>query len=75
MADSDYNMIKPVEGLPNIPGLTPAKRREERKRRQHSPDEQNDSASEEPNDLGDQARPDNGYVDDDNEKHFIDYRA
>ena len=34
MAEYDSNMIKPVEGLPNITGLAPAKRREERKRRQ-----------------------------------------
>ena len=34
MADDNYNnIIKPVEGLQNIIGLTPAKRREERKRR------------------------------------------
>jgi hypothetical protein len=34
MADYDSNLIKPVEGLQSITGLTPAKRREERKRRQ-----------------------------------------
>ncbi len=34
MADYDSNMIKPVEGLQSITGLTPAKRRQERKRRQ-----------------------------------------
>ncbi len=34
MADYDSNMIKPVVGLQGITGLTPAKRREERKRRQ-----------------------------------------
>jgi hypothetical protein len=34
MADYDSNMIKPVEGLQSITGLTPAKRRDERKRRQ-----------------------------------------
>jgi hypothetical protein len=34
MADYDSNIIKPVEGLQSITGLTPAKRREERKRRQ-----------------------------------------
>ena len=33
MADYDSNMIKPVEGLKNITGLAPAKRREERKHR------------------------------------------
>jgi len=34
MADYDSNMIKPVDGLKNISGLTPVKHREERKRRQ-----------------------------------------
>ena len=33
MADYDSNTIKPVEGLQSITGLTPAKRREERKQR------------------------------------------
>ncbi|MHC4426095.1 MAG: hypothetical protein ACYSYV_08370 [Planctomycetota bacterium] len=40
MADYDSNMIKPVEGLQNITGLAPARRREERKRRQQ-PDQEN----------------------------------
>jgi len=34
MAEYDSNLIKPVEGLKNITGLTPVKHREERKRRQ-----------------------------------------
>ena len=34
MADYNSNMIKPVEGLQSITGLTPAKRRKERKRKQ-----------------------------------------
>jgi hypothetical protein len=33
MADNDSNTIKPVESLQNIPVLTPAKRREQGKRR------------------------------------------
>jgi len=36
MADYDSNMIKPVQGLQNITGLSPAKRREERKHREQS---------------------------------------
>lgn len=36
MADYDSNMIKPVVSLQNITGLSPAKRREERKRREQS---------------------------------------
>jgi len=35
MADNDSNIIKPVEGLYNTAGLTPTKRREQRKRRQN----------------------------------------
>jgi hypothetical protein len=35
MAENDSNTIKPVEGFQNIAGLTPTKRREQRKRRQH----------------------------------------
>jgi len=34
MADSNSNIINPVETMQNIAGVTPAKRREERKRRQ-----------------------------------------
>jgi len=50
MADYDSNLIKPVDGLKNITGLTPVKHREERKRRQqlhHENDEKDESAPEE----------------------------
>ena len=36
MADNDNLIIKPVEGLHNIAGLTPVKERENRKRQQQS---------------------------------------
>ena len=39
MADYDSSIIKPVESLQNITGLTPVKHREQRKRRQQSPEE------------------------------------
>ena len=35
MAEIDHNTIKPVESLHNIGGITPTKRREERKKRQN----------------------------------------
>jgi hypothetical protein len=57
MADYDSNMIKPVESLQNIAGLTPAKRREERKRRQQLPKEdkqKNESAEDETNESVDE---------------------
>lgn len=48
MENYDSNMIKPVEGLQNIAGLTPAKRREERKRRQqlHKENKQKNESAE-----------------------------
>ena len=47
MADSDFNIIKPVESLQNIRGLTPAQRRQERKRRRNAPAEHHDKEHEE----------------------------
>jgi len=50
MADYDSNMIKPVQSLKNISGLTPVKQREERKRRQklhHENEEKDESARDE----------------------------
>ena len=41
MADYDSNLIKPLEGLQRITGLTPAKQREERKRKQQFNKENN----------------------------------
>ena len=35
MAEIDHNIIKPVESLRTIGNITPAKRREERKKRQN----------------------------------------
>lgn len=75
MPDNDYNIIKPVESLHNIAGLTPAKRREERKRRQNMHAEQNEEAEQELNDSLDQERPDKRPVDDENDRHSIDYCA
>jgi hypothetical protein len=36
MADYDTNLIKPVQGLQNVAGLAPAKRRKDRNRRRQS---------------------------------------
>lgn len=46
MADYDSNLIKPLQGLQRITGLTPAKRREERKRKQQF-NRENDSKEKE----------------------------
>ena len=74
MADNDSNIIKPVEGLYNIAGVTPAKRREERKRRQNFQEEETEEPEHEPNEHLDEQDFDepgeNG-----NGKSTIDYRA
>jgi hypothetical protein len=54
MADKDSNIIKPVEGLHNIAGLAPAKRREERKRRQNLHEEENQEPEHESDEPADQ---------------------
>lgn len=75
MADNDYNIIKPVESLQNITGLTPAKRREERKRRQNLQAEHREEAEEQPNGALDEQTSDNEPDDEENDQHLIDYCA
>ncbi len=55
MVDNDSIIIKPVEGLHNIAGLTPAKERENRKRRQQlkRANEQGSDTEGQPNDTTD----------------------
>ncbi len=54
MADNDSNTIKPVEILQNIPVLTPAKRREQRKNRQQTHRENKEDSEQEQNSLVDE---------------------
>jgi len=75
MADNDYNIIKPVASLQNIAGLTAAKRREERKRRQNLPGGQQENAEEQLKDLVDQQKRDAESTDGKNNHHSIDYCA
>jgi hypothetical protein len=72
MADSDYNVIKPLETVQTIPGLTPTRRRQERKRRQETPTKHHeDEPQEQPENPQDQ--PEQRHDDDD--PHVIDYCA
>jgi len=59
MADYDSSIIKPVEGLQNIAGLTPAKRREERKRRQQLSKESKEEHEQEMGESVDESNLDN----------------
>lgn len=67
MADENYSIIKPVEGMQNISGLTPAKRREERKRKdsqRKGKNKQNRQLEEENlNDTSEQNEDDGGSID------------
>ena len=63
MADNDYHIIKPVEGLQNIAGLTGTKRSEERRRRQNLPSEHEEECESE-----DQENRNNKLNDDENER-------
>ncbi len=58
MIDNDSNIIKPVEGLHNIAGLTPVKSREDRKRRQqfNQAKEQNSDAEGHTNNATDEKK-------------------
>jgi hypothetical protein len=75
MADYDSNMIKPVNGLKNIAGLNPAKRRQERRRKRqlHQEDEKKDETTPEqdspPHDKAD------NKIDIDSDSIGIDYCA
>ena len=73
MADYDSNLIKPVQGLQNIGSLSPAKRREERKRRRQIPEE---SAEYEESTIEEEATPQERVEDmDDQGDSGIDYCA
>lgn len=74
MADYDSHMIKPVQGLQNIAGLAPAKRRKERNRRKqlHEKSKEQDESAEDKDTTSPQER-----AEDKNERESrgIDYCA
>ncbi len=54
MADFDSNMIKPVEGLQNITGLAPTRRREQRSRRQQLKEENENNEEQQSDESADE---------------------
>ncbi|MBN1505456.1 MAG: hypothetical protein JW955_01350 [Sedimentisphaerales bacterium] len=68
MAESDFNFIPPVEHLNSVPSLTPAKDREERKRRHRAAIGKREPAGQ---DEPEQNDGDSG----DSQSHSIDYCA
>jgi hypothetical protein len=75
MADNDFNTIKPVDSLHNIAGLTPAGRREQRKRRHNLHPEAEEEPEQEPGDSVDERSDMDKLTRDDDDPHSIDYRA
>ncbi len=71
MADNNYNIIKPVESLQNIRGLTPAKRRKEGKKQQ----DLHKRKEKEPEQEANEANEANEAVKNDEDQHSIDYCA
>ena len=71
MADTDFNIIKPVESLQNVQGLSPTRLRDDRRRRKPSKQHQESSEDQEqPDDSGEEQKlPRSG------ESHAIDYCA
>jgi hypothetical protein len=75
MADNDYNAIKPVNSLQNVTGLSPVKQRQERRRRQNLHSQHEEQPEEESAESPESQNPDEEVAGDDNDQHFIDYRA
>jgi hypothetical protein len=75
MADDVYNTIKPVESLKNVTGLTPAKRREEKKRRPNPRKEQKQESELQSDESAREQDHDDELAVDKGDQHSIDYCA
>ena len=75
MPDNDSSIIKPVEGLQNIAALTPAKRREQRKRRQNWNEKKEHQSEQEPDESVDQSELTSELDENDSDRSTIDYCA
>ncbi|GAH45119.1 unnamed protein product [marine sediment metagenome] len=75
MADNDSSIIKPMEGLQNIEGLTPTRRREERKRKQSLNKQNKEEPEEELNESVDQQDLGNELTENESDQNTIDYCA
>jgi len=75
MADNDSSIIKPMEGLQNIEGLTPTRRREERKRKQSLNKQNKEEPEEELNESVDQQDLGNELSENESDQNTIDYCA
>ncbi len=75
MADSDSNIIKPVDSLLSIPTVTSAGRRENRKRRQQPQKENKEYSEQEQNGSADEQDSQSGLNENEDDRNTIDYCA
>lgn len=75
MADNDSSIIKPVDSLLSIPTVTPAGRRENRKRRQQPKKENKEDFEQEQNGSDDEQDPQSGLNENEYDQNTIDYCA
>ncbi len=75
MADSDSNIIKPVDSLLSIPTVTPAGRRENRKRRQQPQKGDKEYSEQEQNSSADEKDSQSELDESENDRNTIDYCA
>jgi hypothetical protein len=77
MAEIDHNIIKPVESLHNIGGVTPAKRRQERRKRQDLNEQNQEQSRLEEDQVNEsvEENTDRGIAEKDQDDHSIDYCA
>lgn len=75
MENYDSNMIKPVDGLQSIIALTPAKRREQRRRKQEMESKKKEHKQKQPDEESRKNEPEQiSYIDDAGDSK-IDYCA
>jgi hypothetical protein len=75
MPDNDSSIIKPVESLQNISGLTPTRRREQRKKRQTLNQENGQNPEQETDEQLDDQCPKDKNAQNQNRPGTIDYCA
>jgi hypothetical protein len=75
MADNDSNIIKPVESMQNITGLTPARRREQGKHQGNLHEEESGESEQEANGSAEEQNLSDELMSKGDDKSTIDYCA
>ena len=75
MADNDSSIIKPVEGMQNIAGLTPARRRDQGKQQRNLQEERSGESERETNESAGEQDLNDELTKNAKDKSTIDYCA